>query len=664
VTLVLYALETETPLAEFRLDNHLHRTGNHWHIQVAGLPPAFCYGWRVEGPHEEKSRYDPTLVLLDPWATSISDGAKWGHGARIIQGERPSSRGTNRKSVFFRRSFDWRGDVPLLVPLEDTIVYEVHVRGFTCHPSSMVAQPGTFQGLISKIPYLIDLGITAVELLPIHEFDEDDCPFDNPITGEKLRNLWGYNSIAFAAPKAAYAAAGGTFAQVTEFREMVRAFHAAGIEVFLDVVFNHTGEGDDRGRTYSFRGLDNALYYMLDPKGNYLNFSGCGNTINCNNPVVRDQILSCLRFWVAEMHIDGLRFDLASVFGRDSQGNVMPQPPIIEQISEDGVLANTKLIAEPWDAAGLYQVGGFPFGQRWSEWNGRYRDEVRRFWRGDPGYSAALATRLCGSADLYEYSGRSPLHSLNFITCHDGFTLNDLVSYDHKHNLANGENNRDGMDENNSWNCGVEGPTADPEILRLRQRQAKNLITTLLFSQGIPMLLAGDEFLRTQNGNNNAWCQDNKTSWVDWTLTEKNADFLRYVKLLIALRKRHSALRRRAFFRGSGHGGEMSPDVIWHGVEPLQPDFSAHSRTLAYCLDGRFTGREIDQDFYVAINAWQDPIDFRIPAAPTGRPWFRAIDTYLDSPKDIVKDDRGASVLAGSRYAVGDRSMLVLISQP
>src|SRR5262249_18075750 len=365
----------------------------------------------------------------------------------------------------------------------------------TCHPSSGVAHPGTFAGLVEKIPYLKQLGVTAVELLPVHEFDEDDCPFANPDTGERLRNFWGYNSIAFAAPKAAYAASAREHGQVAEFRDMVRAFHKAGIEVILDVVFNHTGEGDERGRTYSFRGLDNELYYLLGPNGRYLNFSGCGNTVNCNHPVVRDIILTCLRFWVAEMHVGGLRFDLASVFGRDQDGNVMADPPIIEMIVEDGVLADTKLIAEPWDAAGLYQVGKFPFGLRWSEWNGHYRDDVRKFWRGDPDTVGALCTRITGSSDLYQWNGRLPRHSVNYVSCHDGFTLWDLVSYNRKHNEENGEGNRDGWDENHSWNCGIEGEAKDPQVLALRTRQAKNFLATLMLSQGVPMLTAGDEFL-------------------------------------------------------------------------------------------------------------------------------------------------------------------------
>jgi glycogen operon protein len=497
----------------------------------------------------------------------------------------------------------------------------------------------------------------------VFEFDEDDCPFVDPRTGENLRNFWGYNSIAFGAAKAAYAHGGPEHNQIAEFRDMVRAFHEAGIEVILDVVFNHTGEGDDRGRTYSFRGLDNQLYYMLGDSGNYLNLSGCGNTVNCNHPIVREAILNCLRFWVGEMHVDGLRFDLASVFGRDRKGNVLIDPPIVEMISEDGLLRGTKLIAEPWDAAGLYQVGSFPFGGRWSEWNGRYRDDVRRFWRGEDGCAGALATRMCGSSDLYQHSGRSPCHSINFITCHDGFTLNDLVSYNHKHNDANGEENRDGMNENNSWNCGVEGATKDADVLRLRKRQARNLLTTMMLSQGVPMLLAGDEFLRTQNGNNNAWCQDNEISWVDWRLRDANADFFRFARMLIALRKRHPALRRRSFLHGRGADGTRPPDVIWHGVEPFTPDFSNSSRTLAFCLDGTQTGREPDRDFYIACNAWIDGIRFRVPRSPNGKPWRRIIDTSLLSPLDILDLDEGPVVDPESQYHIAAHSMIVLIGE-
>jgi isoamylase len=701
VWLVVYSLEGDFhPLTEIRLHPRFNRTGDHWHVQITGLPSGFRYGWRVDGPSGDGHRYDPNRVLLDPASPMLSDGAVWAGTCET------DPMRTGRRSVYFRGPrYDWGDDAPPLVALEDSIVYELHVRGFTCHPTSGVAKPGTFAGLVEKIPYLQWLGVTAVELLPIHEFDECDCPFTNPLTGERNRNLWGYNTLSFAAPKAAYSAMAADHGQIIEFREMVKAFHAAGIEVWLDVVFNHTGEGDDRGRTYSFRGLDNSLYYLLSPDGSYLNFSGCGNTLNCNHPVVRSLLLTCLRFWVGEMHVDGLRFDLASILGRDSHGNVMVEPPTVEMIAEDGVLADTKLIAEPWDAAGLYQVGSFPFGRRWSEWNGRYRDDVRRFWRGDHGMIGYLATRLCGSSDLYEWNNRLPRHSINFITCHDGFTLNDLVSYDHKHNEANGEENRDGSNENYSWNCGVEGDSDDPEIIGLRRRQAKNLVATLLLSQGVPMLLAGDEFLRTQKGNNNAWCQDNDISWVDWELKDKNADFLRFVRELIALRKRRPALRRKRFFRGDflkrrggstpllafpvagpvrpGDAGlpcapadgmelpklEGLADIVWHGKEPRKPDWSTTSQAIALALDGRFNGREIepdyvaDRDFYIAINGSREPVPFRIPSSPTKRRWRRVVDTALASPLDIVGEDEGPNVPDGSRYIVSPLSLVVLISE-
>jgi glycogen operon protein len=650
VFLVLYPLEGTEPLAEIALHPRRNRTGDHWHVLVAGLPPAFTYGWRVDGPHSPGHCYDANTILLDPAATALTNGARWG------QSREPEKHRSARRSVYLRRPFHWQEDAPPLTPFEDAIIYELHVRGFTCHPSAMTAHPGTFAGLMAKIPYLQSLGVTAVELMPVHEFDETDCPFTDPFTGERNRNLWGYNSIAFAAPKASYAANGADHGQLTEFREMVRTFHAAGIEVYLDVVFNHTGEGDERGRTYSFRGLDNHLYYMLGPDGSYLNFSGCGNTVNCNHPVVRSLLMNCLRYWVADMHVDGLRFDLASVMGRDYQGRVLVEPPVVEMIAEEGVLSDTKLIAEPWDAGGLYQVGGFPFGRRWSEWNGRYRDDVRRFWRGDPGMAGALASRLCGSSDLYEASGRQPRHSVNFVTCHDGFTLWDLVSYNHKHNEANGEGNRDGSDANYSWNCGAEGPSSSPEVVGLRRRQARNLLATLLLSQGVPMLLAGDEFLRTQRGNNNAWCQDNDVSWVDWSLTVKNADFLRFARELIALRKRHPALRRRRFLR--------NPEVLWHGTQPGKPDFSAQSHSLALTLDGRRTGREPDRDIYMAFNGGGEALGFVIPPAPQGRPWRRAIDTAMAPPLDIVGPDEGLTVAAGSAYPAAPFSLIVLISEP
>jgi len=657
----------EQPETVIALDPQLNRTGYHWHIRLEGLPDRFYYGWRVDGPKDPKNRFDPNATLLDPAATLISGGGAWGAGCHA---ERKRA---HRHSTFVQSPrYDWNDDTPPLIPWEDSIVYELHVRGFTIHPTSGVKQPGTFQGLIEKIPYLQWLGVTAVELLPIHEFDECYCPFTDPTTGSRLRNFWGYNSIAFAAPNSAYAASQAELGQVAEFRDMVKAFHAAGIEVILDVVFNHTGEGDEKGPTYSFRGLDNELYYMVGPDGKYLNFTGCGNTVNCNHPVVRDLIMDCLRYWVSGMHVDGFRFDLASILGRDRFGHVLLEPPVIESIVEDGVLADTKLIAEPWDAAGLYQVGGFPFGRRWSEWNGKFRDDVRRFWRGELGLTGAMATRICGSADLYEAGGRLPLHSINYVTCHDGFTLRDLVSYNRKHNESNGEANRDGLDENHSWNCGFEGETADPIINMLRRRQAKNFVATVMLSQGVPMILAGDEFLRTQNGNNNAWCQDNETSWVNWSLADENADFLRFYREIIWLRKRHPALRRRRYFRNESRSsakpaeskpGEFGQEIVWHGVEPFRPDFSGTSLSIAFSLDGRQTYREPDCDFYVAVHAGGEARAFRIPPSPSGRPWRRVVDTALASPADILDEDKAPNVPFDVRYLVAPSSLMVLISQ-
>jgi isoamylase len=613
-----------TPTAEFPLDAKQHRTGDHWHIRVHGLPEVFCYGWRVDGPNGPLDRYDPKRILIDPAATMLSGGERW---AATCESD-PER--TSRRSLFRRTGeYDWRDDTPPLTPIEDTVIYELHVRGFTCDRSSKVAQPGTFAALVEKIPYLKWLGITAVELLPVHEFDECDCPFVNPESGEKLTNFWGYNTIAFAAPKAAFAATAAEHNQVREFRDMVRAFHDAGIEVYLDVVFNHTGEGTDSGRTFSFRGLDNAIYYMLDGKGQYRNYSGCGNTVNCNHSVVRNLLMDCLRYWCGSMHVDGFRFDLASILGRDKNGDVLAHPPVLEEISEDGVLASAKLIAEPWDASGLYQVGRFPFGKRWSEWNGQYRDDVRSFWKGE-GQAGPLATRLCGSMDLYSENDRSPLHSVNFVTCHDGFTLNDLVSYDRKHNLANGEQNRDGSNDNRSWNSGVEGPSDDPAIIALRQRRAKNMMATLLLSQGVPMLLAGDEFLRTQGGNNNAWCQDNAISWVDWSLAESNADFLRFTRELIHLRKRHPSLRRRTFFRGDT--GKRS-DIVWHGLQPHKPQFD--SRTLVFAIDGSLADRGVDCDWLIAAHAGDTGVTLTLPKSPSGQPWRCVVDTAAASPADI-----------------------------
>lgn len=645
VNLLLYHLEGSRTSAKIELDPAINRTGDHWHILVKGLPPVFRYAWQVDGPTRLGHSFSPEIPLLDPSATAITGGETWGK----MDPE-------GRFSLFQRRNYHWQDDRHPAIPPEDTILYELHVRGYTKHSSSEVAYPGTFLGLLEKIPHLKSLGITALELLPIHEFDETDCPFINPQTGKKNLNLWGYNTIGFAAVKASLAASGPDHGQMHEFRDLVAGMHREGIEVILDVVFNHTGEGGIDGRTWSFRGLDDPLFYMIDSQGRYLNFSGCGNTVNCNQPVVRELIIDCLRFWILDMHVDGFRFDLASVLGRDRHGRVMADPPVVEMIAEDGVLASSKLIAEPWDADGLYQVGNFPFGRRWSEWNGQYRDTVRRFWLTGGVSVGELATRICGSADLYELAGRTPSHSVNFITSHDGFTLWDLVSYSKKHNLANGEGNRDGTDQNYSNNCGVEGPTQDPEILRLRLKRARNLMATLLISQGMPMILGGDEFLRTQKGNNNAWCQDNEISWMDWRLQPYQTQFLRFTKELIAFRKRHSALRRREF---------LDPeDVAWHGQLPLLPDFSQASGHIALQLFGSHTGREPDQDLYIAFSVEKMETWWELPHPSKGKSWARFLDTTLESPNDVEPSESREIWLPGQTYRLGPEGILVMVAKP
>ena len=650
------------PMAEIPLDRKAHRTGDHWHIRVEGLPELFCYGFRVSGPKGPMNRFDPTRLLIDPCATAISNGADWASTCEVDP-ER-----TSRRSLYVRSGpYDWGTDAQLHTKPEDSIIYELHVRGFTIGRNAHVAAPGTFRGLIEKIPYLSWLGITAVELLPVFEFDECDCPFKDPDTGAKHTNFWGYNPIGFAAPKAAFAASGATHGQDDEFRDMVKAFHEAGIEVYLDVVFNHSGEGDDRGRTYHFRGFDNDLYYLLDDEGRYLNYSGVGNTMNCNHPIVRELIVTCLRYWVTDMHVDGFRFDLASVLGRDRRGKVMTNAPAIEMIADDGILASTKLIAEPWDAGGAYQVGQFAAGNRWAEWNDRYRDDVRKFWKGDFGLTALMASRVCGSADIFGPVGGTPGQTINFITCHDGFTLMDLVSYNDKHNGANGEGNRDGHGDNCSWNSGVEGPTTEPAIRALRERRAKSLIATLLLSQGVPMLLAGDEHLRTQKGNNNAWCQDNALSWIDWSLGDANAGFVRFVRELIWLRKRHPVLRRNTFLKGTIT--PLTSDIRWHGTSPDLPDFSPESQLLVYTLDGRFHGRDDlepvgpDNDFLVAMNGSATSETIAVPKAPTGRRWRQLIDTAAASPDDFSPENLGAVVPSGAPLSVAGFGLVVLLSE-
>ncbi|MFI5184627.1 MAG: glycogen debranching protein GlgX [Vicinamibacteria bacterium] len=655
VTLVLFVPGDREAAIEIPLDSRYNRTGDVWHAMVGGIGPGIEYGYRADrSPNFESRihRFDVTQVLLDPYGTGVAGLESWGGGDGVSEFGRLGG----LRSLVVDEEFDWGHEHPLNTPLPDSIIYEAHVRGFTRSDTSGVAHPGTFRGLVEKIPYLKDLGVTAVELMPITEFEECDNKHRHPVTGERLRNFWGYQPISFFAPKASYARDGGSVGAVQEFKATVKAFHEAGIEVILDMVFNHSAEGDERGPTFCFRGLDNETYYLLEPaNGRYLNYSGCGNTLNCNHPVVREMILAALRYWVTEMHVDGFRFDLASILGRGRDGSVLPNPPLLEVIAADPVLAHTKLIAEAWDAAGLYQVGSFPSWGRWAEWNGRFRDEIRRFVKGDPGMVPLLARRLAGSPDLYRGSGRAPYHSINFVTSHDGFTLADLVRYNQKHNDANGEGSADGHDDNLSWNCGHEGPSPSAEVGALRRRQVRNLATLLLLSQGVPMILAGDEMGRTQTGNNNAYCHDNPLGWLDWRLEEANADLVRFFRLLIRFRKTHPSLRRRFFFED-----EIGPPpVAWHGVKRGQPDWGHESRCLAMHL----LGGKSDDDLYLAANAYWEPQEFELPTLPAGKAWRRSVDTSLDPPHDIREPGDEAPLSRSTSYRVRPHSVVVLVAR-
>jgi len=664
VSLLLFASGESPVLAELPLAPEVNRTGDIWHIRVHDLDPALRYGYRVDGPNDPESggrRFSREHLLLDPYAIALTGGSEWGAPYVRRGATSPESR-FKRRCCLINDDFDWEGDRPLNHPLKDSVIYELHVRGFTRDASSGVSHPGTYLGLIEKIPYLKELGVTAVELLPVTEFDETENVNRNPFTGEKLLNFWGYSPIAFFAPKAAYANQGRNGGQVNEFKTLVKALHRAGIEVILDMVFNHTGEGNERGPTYSLRGLANNLYYLLDQQSrDYLNFSGCGNTLNCNHPMVRKLIIDCLRHWVIEMHVDGFRFDLASVMGRDTDGRILENPPMIEKIAEDPVLARTKLIAEAWDAAGLYQVGSFSKNPRWAEWNGRFRDDVRNFMTGHGGSVASLATRVSGSSDLYQRQSMSPFNSINFITSHDGFTLADLVSYDQKHNEMNGEYNRDGDNANFSWNSGGEGECDDETILALRARRQRSLAVILLLSQGTPMFSAGDEFGRSQQGNNNAYCQDNAISWLDWRLAEQNGGLLRFFQLLIRLRRDHPVFRRAKFFPPGEE--DCIHEIRWQALSPGATDWSPECRTLGFMLDGRAVAGELDDDFLVLLNGGMGEATFQLPAPSAGRQWRLLIDTGAAPPHDI-QPEAAAPLVPGRELTLAGLAAVVLITKP
>jgi isoamylase len=613
-TLVLFGKGEVEPLAEIPIPAEF-RIGSVYPIIVLDLDYRNIeYGFRMDGPKgSQVHRFNPDNILLDPYAKAI--------GGREIWGTTPDYGNPyqHRAQIIPDDHFDWGLDRPLETPMEDTIIYEMHVRGFTRHDSSRVKFPGTYEAVREKIPYLKELGITAVELMPIFEFDEFENSRVNPETGELLMNYWGYSPVAFFAPKAGYAASDGPGSEINELKSLIKDLHANGIEVILDVVFNHTAEGNERGPTFSFKGIDNSTYYILTPDGYYYNFSGTGNTFNCNHPTVRSFILDCLRYWVSEYHIDGFRFDLASIMTRDVDGMPLADPPVLRMMAFDPILACTKLIAEPWDADGLYHLGSFPAYKRWAEWNGRYRDNIRRFLKGDPGLSDEVASAITGSEDLYP--GRGPIATINFVTAHDGFTLMDLVSYNEKHNERNYEDS--GANDNNSWNSGVEGPTDDPAINELRLRRIKNFIAVLMVSQGTPMVLMGDECGRTQEGNNNTYCQDNELSWLDWRLLDKNRDLFEFAKGCSAFRRAHPVLRQGYFLRGEDYLKKGYKDISWHGLKVGKPDWSDKSHVLAFMLGGGYGKGGLFQDshIYVAMNMhWEDQ-RFDLPAAPEDSRW-------------------------------------------
>jgi glycogen operon protein len=656
IELLLYDhVDDDRPSRVIDLDPRRHRTWRYWHAFVPGLRAGQLYAYRAHGPWDPARghRFDGDKVLLDPYGRAVAVPRGWQREAACQPGRHDAL--ACKSAVADDNAYAWNGDTPLRRPFTQTVIYEAHVRGFTQHPSSGVddSRRGTYAGLVEKIPYLVDLGVTAVELMPVFQHDTQDAP-------PGLSNYWGYSPMSFFAPHAGYATTPEQpLAVLDEFRDMVRACHRAGLEVILDVVFNHTHEGGGGGPTCSWRGLDNDTYYLLDEEGHYANYSGCGNTLNGNHTVVRRMILDSLRYWVRVMHVDGFRFDLASIFSRDERGVPMADPPLLWDIESDPVLAGTKLIAEAWDAAGLYQVGSF-IGERWKEWNGRFRDDVRAFVRGDGGRVRALADRILGSPDLYGARPREPAQSINFVTSHDGFTLEDLVSYNAKHNEANLEGNRDGSDDNLSWNCGGpehEGPTGDAAVLALRTQQVKNLLAINVLSLGTPMLLMGDEMRRTQGGNNNAWCQDNETSWLDWTLLERHADIHRFVRGLIRIRNLRESVRLDHRLTLAELMARVK--VQLHGVRVGEPDTSAESRSLAvtaWSLSG-------DLLMHFAMNAYWEPLDFELPPLPpeaTG-PWRRILDSSRSPPHDLVELSQAEAVV-GTAHRVPARSVVVLFA--
>ncbi len=637
------------PSRVLTLDPAIQRTYHYWHLFVPGIEPGQLYAWSLSGPWDplRGKRFDDSKPLLDPYGKAVVVPKNYDRTSASVYGIAAST--PPMKSVLVDpTAYDWGDDKPPRRPSSRTIIYETHVRGFTRHPSSGLDENrrGTYAGLIEKIPYLRDLGITAVELMPVSAFDPHDAPAGRT-------NYWGYAPISFFSPHPFYSSDQSPLGPVDEFRDMVKALHRAGIEVILDVVYNHTAEGGGNGPTFSFRGIEDATYYLRDhERGQYANYSGTGNTLNANHPVVRRLILDSLRYWVNEMHVDGFRFDLASILSRDESGQVLPNPPVVWDIETEPSLAGVKLIAEAWDAAGLYQVGSF-VGDAWKEWNGRFRDDVRDFFRGAEDSVSRVADRLIGSPEIYLHQGREAEQSVNFVTCHDGFTMNDLVTYESKRNEANGEENRDGANDNRSWNCGIEGLTEDPEIETLRERQIKNFFATTLLSLGVPMILMGDEMRRSQGGNNNAYCQDHEASWLDWSLLPEHAGLHRFVTQLAERRQR----------RDLGPEGQClselirEAEIIWHGIRCGQPDWSEQSHSLALTVEIR----RHRMRFHYMMNAWREPLLFELPCV-AGAEWRRWIDTALASPEDIVSWEE-APIFHQHEYRVEAHSVVAVVAR-
>lgn len=667
--------DDNNPKQVIEFDPKINRTGDVWHIFVPGLKAGALYLYQVDGPFEPSQghRFNVKQLLFDPCADAVTNCSVFANLPPTYRTpvdktdiELAESRPLHKFPkcvVVDHNSFDWEGDKPLNYPLSKSVIYEVHAKGFTAGKDSNVKNPGTYDGFREKIPYLKDLGVTSVELLPIHEFDEFENTNENPRTGERMKNYWGYSTISFYAPKAGYASDKTPGACVNEFKSLVKEMHKAGIEVILDVVFNHTAEGNEHGIALNFRGFDNSIYYELvyNHKEYYMNYSGCGNTVNTNHPVVLQFIAQCLRHWVLDYHVDGFRFDLASILNRREDGSLMKISPLVETLAEDPILHNTKLIAEPWDAGGAYQLGEFP-GTRWAEWNDRFRDDIRKFWRGDEHVSTGAATRMSGSSDLFGF--RKPWVGINYVTCHDGFTMNDLVSYNGKHNDENGENNRDGTDSNWSYNHGYEGPTRNPHIEKMRNRQMKNFILTLLISQGTPMLLGGDEFRRNQNGNNNAYCQDNEISWFDWSILDSYKSIHTFTKHAIAMRKKHSVFRRENFFLGAKSG---IPDIQWYDIDGSNPDWNTLSRFVAFTLSGKDCINEdgsCDNDFYIAANTDRADVMVTLPTpSDSSKKWYRVADTSIEGDDAVVPEGQPEFLRSQNRYVIPANSLIVLMAK-